>query len=269
MKSFLPWPGSKSRIRSQILELFPKSVNVYHEPFLGSGAIFFGLEEAGITFKAARLSDSNKDLIHCWGTLQENPEWVASQAEAHCLRDSEEYYAKTKQFMGLPGAFIYCMRAGFSSIYRVNKAGEFNVPWRKSDYEKGKRISTDTKQILQCGEYLNSVPVTLSCQIFQDAFTSVGSGDLLYLDPPYLPYIPTGFVGYTKDGFGWDTHLQLKESIDSAVARGATVVLSNSFTSASTEIFGSPLKVIGCADMAKSTATTKGKRQEGIWVWKK
>lgn len=267
MKPFLPWPGNKSKIKHKILAHFPKSINVYHEPFLGSGAVFFALEEAGIEFKSARLSDTNHNLVNCWQCVGASPEVVAKNLDEHCLRDSAEYYAQARQFMWMPGYFIYVMRAAFSSIYRENRSGEFNVPWRKSDYAKGKRISSDTSQIIQCGEYLQSRSVKIICQAFQVALAAAVSGDLVYLDPPYLPYMSTGFVGYTKDGFGWEEHKQLHESIREAVARGVKVVLSNSATLASEEIFGPPTEIISTANMAKSTATVKGKRSEGIWVW--
>lgn len=267
MKPFLPWPGNKSKIKHKILAHFPKSINVYHEPFLGSGAVFFALEEAGIEFKAARLSDTNKNLAECWRHVQEDPQFVAKNLAEMCAVDSEERYYKARQFMWMPAHFIYVMRAAFSSIYRENKAGEFNVPWRKSDFLKGKRISTDTKQLIQCGEYLQSIDVKITCQTFQVALAAAQQGDLVYLDPPYLPYVATGFVGYTKDGFGREEHKQLRESIHEAVGRGVRIVLSNSATTAAEEIFGQPTEVISTADMAKSTATIKGKRQESIWVW--
>lgn len=267
MKPFLPWPGNKSKIKHKILAHFPKSINVYHEPFLGSGAVFFALEEAGIEFKAARLSDTNKNLVNCWQYVQVDPQFVARNLTEMCAVDSEERYYKARQFMWMPAHFIYAMRAAFSSIYRENQSGEFNVPWRKSDFLKGKRISADMTQLLQCGEYFHARDVKIICQAFQQALRDAGAGDMAYLDPPYLPYMSTGFVGYTKDGFGWEEHKQLHESIREAVARGVKVVLSNSATQASEEIFGPPTEIISTANMAKSTATTKGKRQEGIWVW--
>lgn len=267
MKPFLPWPGNKSKIRLSILEHFPKSINTYHEPFLGSGAVFFALEEAGIEFKAARLSDTNQLLVECWQHVQDNAEFVAKNLLAHCGLDSEEYYYNARKFMWMPAYFIYVMRAAFSSIYRENKAGEFNVPWRKSDYAKGKRVSSDTSQLIQCGAYLQEHPVKITCQVFQQAVREAGAGDLVYLDPPFVPYTPTGFTSYTKNGFVWEDHLALKTHIDAAVARGVRIVLSNSATPASEEIFGPPTEIISTANMAKSTATTKGKRSEGIWVY--
>ena len=45
---------------------------------------------------------------------------------------------------------------------------------------------------------------------FRDAFEqSVTGGDFIYADPPYAPENIKSFVGYTKDGFIMDDHIDL------------------------------------------------------------
>ena len=42
----LKWVGSKSKIINDIIQVTPKTVTNYYEPFLGSGAVLFGILQA-------------------------------------------------------------------------------------------------------------------------------------------------------------------------------------------------------------------------------
>lgn len=266
MTPFLPWPGSKHKCAKAIIEEFPQSFGTYFEPFLGSGAIFFNLGKR--TFNRARLSDTNAKLINCWKAVQDRPEHVGTVL-GHCLeRNSEEFYLKMRQQMDNPSVFLYVMRAAFSSMYRENLKGEFNVPWRKQDFEKhGRRISYDTDNLLVSSAYMRDRNVELAVAQWIDAIHDVKRGDLVYFDPPYLPYTETGFVNYVAGGFGEGEHVFLRTQARLLAEKGAFVALSNSDVPASRRIYGEPTKLISVVNAAKSTATDKGKRSEGLWIW--
>ena len=275
MEPFLPWPGSKARCAPHIIEMFPQSIGTYYEPFLGSGAIFFKMHDVGAskfprTFQRARLSDTNKNLINCWRAVMERPQHVKTMLE-HCLdRNSEEFYQAMRSQMSNPSVFLYVMRAAFSSMYRENLKGEFNVPWRKQDFEKnGREISFDMSRIDACSWYLREKNVDLSVAPWIDAIHDAVAGDVIYFDPPYLPYTEAGFVNYVAGGFGEGEHVFLRTTARALGQRGITVVLSNSDVPASRRIYGEPTKVISVANSVKANATDKGTRAEGIWVWTK
>lgn len=275
MEPFLPWPGSKAKCAKQIIEHFPQTFNTYYEPFLGSGAIFFAMNDMAPsnpnarTFERARLSDSNANLIHCWKAVMERTEHVKLML-GHCLdRNSEEFYQAMRQQMNNPSVFIYVMRAAFSSMYRENLKGEFNVPWRKQDFEKnGRRISRDLEHLDECAFYMRAKNVELSVAQFLDAIHDAKAGDLVYCDPPYLPYTETGFVNYVAGGFGEGDHVFLRTAARLMAEKGITVVLSNSDVPASRRLYGDPTTTISVANSPKATATDKGTRSEGIWVWR-
>jgi DNA adenine methylase len=64
---FLKWVGSKQWLKKQINYLISKIViNTYHEPFLGSGAVFFFNN-----FKTAYLNDLNKELVITFKVVKE------------------------------------------------------------------------------------------------------------------------------------------------------------------------------------------------------
>jgi DNA adenine methylase len=56
-------------------------------------------------------------------------------------------------------------------------------------------------------------------------------GDLVYLDPPYVPVSRTAsFVGYARDGFDETDQERLAAMVEKLRARGVRVLLSNSDT---------------------------------------
>jgi DNA adenine methylase len=273
MEPFLPWPGSKAKCSSAIIEVFPRTFGTYFEPFLGSGSIFFKMADVPAnkyarTFQRARLSDTNKNLIGCFRAVMERPQHVKMMLE-HCLeRNSEEFYQAMRSQMSNPSVFLYVMRAAFSSMYRENLKGEFNVSWRKQDFEKnGREISFDMERIDACSWYLRERNAELSVAHWLDAIQDAKAGDVVYFDPPYLPYTETGFVGYVAGGFGEGEHVFLRTQARLMSEKGIFVAISNSDVPASRRIYGEPTKVISVVNSVKANATDKGTRAEGLWVW--
>jgi DNA adenine methylase len=272
MEPFCPWPGSKTRCAKAIISEFPTEFGTYYEPFLGSGAVFFAMANRTTyrDFKAARLSDINAKLINCWRAVKERPEHLKNML-LHCLeRNSAEFYTQMRGQMDNPSVFLYVMRAAFSGLYRENLKGRFNVPWRSTDFIVGnKLISYGTDRVDKCSIFMNGEkPVDIYVADWSIAVQDVKAGDLVYLDPPYLPYNDAGFVNYVAGGFNEGDHVLLRTTARLLSERGAYVFLSNSDVPASRRLYGEPYKLINVSNSIKSTATTKGTRAEGLWIWK-
>lgn len=271
MDPFLPWPGSKAKCAREIISEFPETFNTYFEPFLGSGAVFFKMNSltSQRTFLEARLSDINPRLINCWQAVKDRPEHVKKLLR-HCLeKNSEEFYKRMRGDMGNPSVFLYVMRAAFSSMYRENLKGQFNVPWRKQDFEKnGKKISFDVEHLDVCSRYIHQRKATLSVASWLAAVQDAKAGDLVYLDPPYLPYTETGFVSYAAGGFSEGEHVFLRTQAANLANRGVFVAMSNSCVPATLRLYGEPAKTINVVNAVKATATEKGTRAEGLWLWR-
>ena len=64
---FVKWAGGKTQILDQLLFHAPPAneINVYYEPFLGGGALFFTYHP-----KIAMLSDTNEDLINAYKVIK-------------------------------------------------------------------------------------------------------------------------------------------------------------------------------------------------------
>ena len=73
-KPFLKWAGGKSAILESIFSCFPERFKGYHEPFVGGGAVFFGLQP-----KKAVLSDINEELINVYTTIRDDVDGVIRQ----------------------------------------------------------------------------------------------------------------------------------------------------------------------------------------------
>jgi len=119
--------------------------------------------------------------------------------------------------------FIFLNRTCFNGLYRVNRKGQFNVPFGKykntkiCDYTNLFEISNLLKNVIilngeynQCREYANDKT-------------------FVYFDPPYRPLTPTqSFVSYSKDGFGDKQQIELAKFSEYLVKSGCKVLLSNS-----------------------------------------
>ncbi len=267
MRPFIRWAGSKYRFKKEIISEFPETFRNYHEPFLGSGSIFFSLKALKRQWRHSYLSDINGNLIQTYWAVRDENERVCRVLETYLLRNSEDFYYEMRKNISTPAGFLYLNRAGFSGLYRENKSGEFNVPWRKHDFiTMGKKISLDKDQIVQCGKYLRYFDPTIRKLRWDDALTDVNGGDVVYLDPPYIPYGDGGFVNYSADGFTEMNHMNLKAMIDQYVKKEVKFFLSNSYTELSVKIYGQPKKILNCSDSINS-GVEKGTRKEGLWVF--
>jgi DNA adenine methylase len=72
--------------------------------------------------------------------------------------------------------------------------------------------------------------VEFKCVAFEESLQTVGEGDFVYLDPPYVPEKSNSFVSYTGTGFSEDEHINLFSIAKQMFAEGANVVMSNSNT---------------------------------------
>ena len=242
----IKWVGGKTQLLPTLLDIFPKRARTYYEPFIGGGAVFFALAAAG-RFEQAVLNDQNAELVNLYRVVRDFPEelmaWLSArearyeQAPAAVYEATRNPDALMAKEMSDPiaqaGRFIFLNKAGFNGLYRVNRSGDFNVSWGKKLVVR----THDPENIRACAEVLNGV--TLRQGDFADVCQTAGEGDLVYLDPPYVPLTPTSsFTSYTKDGFGLQDQQRLVRLVEELTERGAAVVVSNSDTPLTRELYG-------------------------------
>ncbi len=237
-RPFVKWAGGKGTLVGAIAERIPKdrTYRRYVEPFVGAGAMFFWIRRSFPDLPAT-IGDSNEELIVAYEAVRDDVDSVISKLETHAhLHREEHYYAvRAKVPHGeteRAARFIYLNRTCYNGLYRVNRKGQFNVPMGR--YDKPKIL--DRENILAVSTALRDVELRRGD--FGALTDDCGAGDLVYLDPPYVPLSETSqFTSYTRDGFGRPEQERLAKTFAAGVARGASVILSNSDTPLVRELY--------------------------------
>jgi len=234
---FIKWVGGKRGLLTQLLPLFPKEFNNYHEPFLGGGAVFFELYSQGLLKdKKVYLSDINSELINTYNVVKNNPNKLINSLENFKEQHSKEFYYKTREidrqeeFQKLSDIeratrFIYLNKTCFNGLYRVNRKGYFNTPI--GSYKNPNIADRDT--ILSASEALQNA--TISNNSFSEVVKNVNKNDLVYFDPPYYPLNATSsFTAYNENDFLDDKQKELLGVFEDLDERGCFILHSNSDT---------------------------------------
>lgn len=257
IKPFLKWVGGKTQILNNVLELFPTTMNNYHEPFLGGGSVLLGLLSY---IKSGHIkvdgtiyaSDLNSNLIGVYKNIQSHPVIFITELnklvdefgkitgdevnrKASNLQEAstspESYYfwirskfnILSKEERMLPGAsamFLFMNKTCFRGVYREGPHG-FNVPF--GNY---KNLSVfDEEHIMSVSNLIKDVVFTV-CS-YNDSIQRASAGDFVYLDPPYAPECDSSFVSYTTEGFTLDNHKSLFNLCDAMNKNGLKLLMSN------------------------------------------
>lgn len=264
---FLKWAGGKRKLAPLIISAFPNNfdpqVNKFYEPFLGGGALTFALgnkkSEVFIPGKNVYISDMNPDLINAYKIVRDEIDALILELKKfEKLNDPDSFYkiraSRYDNVVKNAARFIYLNKTCFNGLWRVNSRGDFNVPFGR--YKNPNILDRDN--LLLCHKRLQGAKIKLGS--FTDIAVKASKGDLVYFDPPYIPLSKTAaFSQYAKENFGIDDQESLKKTIDNLTKKGVRVILSNSDTQLTREIFGNALTLrqISMARTISATASTR------------
>ncbi len=233
-KPFLKWAGGKTQLMGDILPKVPTSFGKYIEPFIGGGAVFFGLAP-----RAAVIGDINPELVNAYRCVRDNVEAVISVLAAHRNEETEFYRVRAICFDELEpveaaARTIYLNRTCFNGLYRVNKRGHFNAPYGR--YANPTICSPDT--LRAASVTLQSVDIR--CADYKTVLRETASrGDVVFLDPPYLPISRyADFKRYAKEGFDEEDQRELAAEVKRLQRLGCHVILTNSNHPMVHELYG-------------------------------
>ena len=154
VRPFLKWAGGKRQLLRELRRFVPPAIGAYHEPFLGSGALFFDLWKTGqLGGNRCFLADANADLIGVYRALAHDADSVIAElrklSAPHAREGTAAYYqVRDRRFNPqrrtrvpdreihyspvLAAMFIDLNRTGYNGLLRLNSSGDFNVPAGRS-----------------------------------------------------------------------------------------------------------------------------------------
>lgn len=266
-RPFVKWAGGKTQLVPELLKYIPSHYNRYIEPFVGGGALFFTLNP-----ETAILNDSNAELITTYKVIKERHKELIFLLEDYQKNHNEKLYYKVRALdishldeVERAARFIYLNKTCFNGLYRVNQNGQFNTPI--GSYKNPKIL--DEENILKCSLALKKTKLfNLDYKKFLDEV--VERGDLVYLDPPYLPVSEySDFDRYTKEKFKIADHVELTTHFQKLIDKGATPILSNSCSEITKKLYSDyEISLVGASRNISKKSTGRGKVDEIIVVGK-
>ncbi len=261
----IKWVGGKTKLLPELLARMPDKHERYYEPFAGGAALFFRVAPA-----SAVLNDYNPDLINLYKVLGGDVAAVIKRLEYHRDHHSESHYYKVRERWNdrelewatadRAATFIYLNKTCFNGLWRVNRAGDFNLP-----------IGRYTDPPICVPEALRAAHRLLARAELRNgdyraAVEDAKRGDFVYFDPPYDPVTTTSnFTSYTNSTFGHDQQRELADTARKLVARGCKVMLSNSDTPFIRSLYKRfTIARVMCSRAINSNASKRGEVAEVI-----
>lgn len=201
MKPLFKYPGGKYNEINFFKKYYPKKFNLFIEPFVGGGAVFFDLN-----FNNNIIVDFNEDLVNFYEVIKKGFSKEIYQEVKKIKNDKMTFYFVRDDLMSKNNIekairFYYLRKTCFRGLSRYNKNGKFNVPY--GNYKK-----VDCECLLE-KKYENLLKKTIILnKSFEYIFKKCDNeNNFIFLDPPYHEV----FNGYSSFGFTEEDHRRLFE----------------------------------------------------------
>lgn len=237
------WAGGKQALLPEILARVPDFDGVYREPFLGGASVALAVtarrpsgDRGDRGERRAALSDANAWLIDTYRAIRDDCDAVARVLDR--LPNTKEDFLRIRavDVATLDPAtraahFVYLNKTCFRGLFRVNRAGRFNVPYGAYD-----RRYYDADNLRAVARALAGAD--LAARPFEEALAPAAAGDFVYLDPPYWKLGGhADFNRYTAGQFRAEDQQRLAALCRDLDARGVRWLLSNSDTDFVRELY--------------------------------
>lgn len=210
LKPIIKWAGGKNKILEHFRILYNSTNHKrYIDLFSGSLSLPLILKP-----KKAIFNDINIWLINLYQVIKEQlPELleelkILNQDKYNCKEEFNNIrnkYNLIKQKQDLSNnekiqmavIFIYLNKRSFNGLYRENKEGKYNVPYRKYNVPIYR-----SKELIELSEYFNKNKIKFKSKSYNEfKINKFKKDDLIYIDPPYYPCKKSNFTSYWKTPF--------------------------------------------------------------------
>lgn len=227
----IKWVGGKTQLLEVLSEHIRKTKGCYYEAFSGGLACFLRFSENPERFSRAVVGDNNAELINLYEVIKTNPDSLFAILETWLQMPdwcSESFYYKMRasepvSLVERAARIIYLNKMCFNGLYRVNRAGKFNVPYGHP--KKPPTLYTE-ENILAVSEALQRAEIRHGD--FSTVIQDVQPGDVIYFDPPYVPLSKTSSFTAYSEAFNEESQRRLAQTFSNLVSQGVHCVLSNS-----------------------------------------
>lgn len=248
-RSPLFYVGDKYKLMKQLVNLFPKEINTFYEPFVGGGTVFLNIEA-----KKYFINDIDKHLINIHKLLitsSKNPEKFFKDAEkiihryklSHSYKKDivpallkrefkKTYYARfnkegydklrlcVNNYQKNDSLILYILLIyGFNRMLRFNGGGKFNLPVGNVDFNKNV-----VNALNGYFYFVHDKKIYITSKDFKKFFSDkkYSKNDFVYLDPPYL-------ISASEYNKLWNqkSEVDLLKMIDVLDKKGVKFALSN------------------------------------------
>ncbi len=235
MKPIIKWSGGKSKELPIVHQYKPNTFDVYHEPFIGGGAVWLNLNHSKNI-----VSDNFVELVEFYNTIKEYKQECISYINSVAVEyNNIDKSGLTKDEFGELGKkyyyhyrdneftepldralkFYILRQLSFSGMLRFSKEGKYNIPfgWYKNI------------KVLDCNDDLFNLldNTDIICGGWKSGLTNVTEYDFVFFDPPYTRKFQT----YSPYGaFGEKEHLELSEWFKSSPSKNMIILNKDDFT---------------------------------------
>ena len=248
-RPFLKWAGGKSQLLNQLGAYLPQQISeeafTYIEPFVGGGAMLFYMLQHFCNIRKAVINDVNEDLILTYRIIKDDVEALITNLDKYekdylAITDQEgrsqifyEVRERYNQHLGdsieRASQLIFLNKTCFNGLYRVNRRGQFNVPFGKY----ANPTICNAKLLRADSQLLQSAQVVISQGDYAQTVQHIDGLTFVYLDPPYRPLDATSsFTAYAKGDFNDDDQRALAAFCHQLSERGCFWMESNADCSA-------------------------------------
>jgi DNA adenine methylase len=199
LKPLVKWSGGKTDEIKIFSKYFPEDYNIYIEPFVGGGSVYFYLNPDN-----AVISDVHSELIALYKCIGNGDGQAIYDFMGNTPNDEATYYnvrdvMEIHSELDIAKRFYYQRKTCFRGMLRYNKDNKFNIPYgRYKTINYTELLNKEYETLLHRTEIYNSK--------FEVIFEKYNDEkNFMFLDPPY----DSEFTDYGYCKFDKEEHIKL------------------------------------------------------------